>query len=159
LLGPTASKGSYWGLQPQRGLVRAHSPRGVLLGPTAPEGSCWGPQPHRVLLGPTAPEGSCWGPQPHRVLLGPTALEGSCWGPQPQMGLVRAHSPRRVLLGAQPQRIHINYPGKHHPTPNTPVLRCVATEQSNMAPVLQWSPINVEPMHVTNTTYTFTLQN
>ena len=43
--------------------------------------------------------------------------------------------------------------------PNSPELRYVVTEQSNMGPVLQWSLINVEPMHVTNTTYTFTLQN
>jgi len=55
--------------------------------------------------------------------------------------------------------VRINYPQQHHPTPNSPVLRYMATEQSNMGPVLQWSPINVEPIHTTNTTYTITLQN
>ena len=55
-------------------------------------------------------------------------------------------------------RVRINYPGKHHPTPNPPVLRYMATKQSNMGPVLQWSPINIEPMHVSNTTYTITLE-
>jgi hypothetical protein len=55
-------------------------------------------------------------------------------------------------------RVRINYPGKHHLTLNPPVLRYMATKQSNMGPVLQWSPVNSEPMHVSNTTYTITLE-
>ena len=70
----------------------------------------------------------------------------------------------RSLLGSAANwtigdEVRINYPQQHHPTPNPPVLRYMATEQSNMGPVLQWSPINVEPIHTTNTTYTITLQN
>jgi len=55
--------------------------------------------------------------------------------------------------------VRINYPGKHHPTLNSLVLLYMATKQSNIGPVAQWSPVNVEPMHVTNTTYTITLKN